>query len=190
MPFFGFRSRHRLTETARRLYAVTVAQARDKAFYERLGVPDTPDGRYDLIALHAVLVLRRMRGDADIPATLGQALFDLMFADMDENLREMGVGDLAVGKRIKAMVQGFYGRLNAYDTAIVTNDRPALQAALKRNLYRKASPTDDTVAAVADYVLNQAATLARVDGARIALGELSFSPVSCADADAPEMLAR
>jgi|APTNR8051073442_1049403.scaffolds.fasta_scaffold10384_2 cytochrome b pre-mRNA-processing protein 3 len=187
MLFFGFRSRH-LTETARRLYAVIVAQARDEAFYERLGVPDTPDGRYDLIALHAVLVLRRMRGDPAVPAPLSQALFDLMFADMDENLREMGVGDLAVGKRIKAMVQGFYGRLNAYDTAIVTDDRSDLMAALKRNLYRKVVPDDDSVAAVADYVLDQAATLAREDGARIASGELHFTPVSSPDIDARETL--
>lgn len=165
----------------RRLYGAIVAQSREPYFYERLGVPDTPDGRYDVLALHTILVLRRMRGDAAIAAATGQALFDLMFIDMDENLREMGVGDLAVGKRIKALVQGFYGRLAAYDAAIGNQDRAALAGALRRNLYRKATPSDDEVAFVADYVLRQATALAGQDGTRIADGDIAFASVSTGD---------
>lgn len=88
-----------------RLYRTIVEQARNPEFYQQWEVPDTPDGRFDMIALHAILVLRRMRDDATA-ANTAQALFDRMFVDFDESLREMGVGDLRVGKQVKAMAKG------------------------------------------------------------------------------------
>ncbi|MGB1548449.1 MAG: ubiquinol-cytochrome C chaperone family protein, partial [Alphaproteobacteria bacterium] len=98
-------------QSARTLYTQIVAQARRKEFYTAGGVPDTLDGRFEMLALHAFLVLYRLkRLDAD---ELAQALFDMMFADMDENLREIGVGDLSVDKRVKRMVSAFYGRVVA-----------------------------------------------------------------------------
>jgi cytochrome b pre-mRNA-processing protein 3 len=146
------------------LYRAIVEQARQPAFYSECGVPDTPDGRYDMIVAHVVLVLRRLRRAHSETKDVAQALFDLMFADMDQNLREMGVGDLAVGRRVKAMAKAFYGRLAAYDFALSNEDDAGLQSALRRNLFRKATPTEAQVAAVSAYVRREAA---RLDGESI-----------------------
>src|SRR5579885_2019728 len=96
------------------LYRAVVAQARAPAFYVAYGVPDTLDGRFDLIALHMFLVLHRLKSDTDA-STVSQALFDIMFDDMDRSLREMGVGDLGVGRRVRAMAEALYGRMAAYE---------------------------------------------------------------------------
>ena len=115
------------------LYGACVAQARLPDFYRVLAVPDTIDGRFDLLVLHVVLVMRRLSGEAEFK----QQLFDLMFADMDRNLREMGVGDMGVGKKIKPMISAFYGRAQVYEKALAESD-DALAQALARNLYGKA----------------------------------------------------
>lgn len=143
------------------LYRRIVEQSRQPGFYSECGVPDTPNGRYDMIVAHVVLVLRRLRRAHSETNDVAQALFDLMFADMDQNLREMGVGDLAVGKRVKAMARAFYGRLAAYDAALSNQDDAALRSALRRNLFRKATPTRGQVAAVAAYMRREAT---RLDG--------------------------
>ena len=92
-------------------------------------------------------------------AEVAQALFDLMFADMDQNLREMGVGDIGVGKRVKAMAQAFYGRLASYGDGLDHSQGDSLNSALQRNLFRKATPTDCQVSAVAAYVRREASFL-------------------------------
>jgi cytochrome b pre-mRNA-processing protein 3 len=123
------------------LYGAAVAAARDPVFFESLGVPDTLDGRFDLVSLHAGLLVCRISRDADPRAkNLAQAVFDAMFADMDVNLREMGVSDLAVGKRVKRMWEAFHGRAQAYDAALQAADRPALEEALARNVWRGEAP--------------------------------------------------
>ena len=162
---------------ANRLYAYAIEQARHPAFYLNSGVPDTPDGRFDMIALHVSLVLRRLRQDHQRTADLAQALFDLMFADMDQNLREMGVGDIGVGKRVKAMAQAFYGRLAVYESGVEsTADDGELAAALRRNLYRKTSPREDQVAGVVDYMRREAAVLDRLDIEQVMAAEFRFGP--------------
>ena len=97
--------RERTEAPATLLYAKLVAQARQPEFYARCGVPDTVDGRFDLISLHLFLVLHRLKRDRPESADLAQAVFDLMFHDMDQSLREMGAGDLGVGRRVKVMIQ-------------------------------------------------------------------------------------
>jgi len=154
----------RREQAARRLYAEVVAQSRHPDFYLRWGVPDTVDGRFDMVVLHAFLVMRRLgladgKGSAEARA-LSQSLFDLMFADMDQNLREMGVSDLAVGNKIRKMVEAFYGRVAAYDAALGTVD-DELAAALTRNIYREAPPTAEAPKALAAYLRRQAAALDR-----------------------------
>lgn len=144
---------------ARRLYREAVEKARQPEFYLQRGVPDTPDGRFDMVVLHVVLVMRRLKRDHAQTAETAQALFDLMFADMDQNLREMGVGDVGVGPRVKGMARGFFGRLAAYDLALLAEDDSALCAALRRNLYRKCTPHDRDVEAMARYMREQAAIL-------------------------------
>src|SRR5512135_2803202 len=102
---------------ATRLYDAIVSQARRPEFYEGGGVPDSIDGRFELIVLHAYLVLRRLRAAGGAGEPLAQALVDVLFADLDASLREMGAGDLGVGKRVKRMATAFYGRIGAYEAS-------------------------------------------------------------------------
>ena len=174
MRWFGIFRRRPHVAPAEELYRAIVIQARQPAFYDVCGVADTPDGRWDLISAHAALVLRRLRRQPQQARDLGQALFDLMFADMDQNLREMGVGDLAVGKRIKAMARGFYGRLAAYDHALSNGDEALLEAALRRNLYRKTEPRAAQVTMIAAYLHREAERLEAAPLAELQAGRISF----------------
>ncbi len=136
--FAGARAK-RSREAAARLYERIVAQSRRVAFYRECAVPDTLDGRFDMLVLHMALVLRRLKAEPGGERRLAQDLFDRMFADMDESLREMGVSDMSVGKRVKQMGAAFYGRLAAYDTALAAAGG-ALEEALARNVYRGEAP--------------------------------------------------
>src|SRR5262249_18838863 len=104
------------------LYGAIVAQARNPAFYLEYGVPDTPEGRFDMIVLHLALVCRRLgraQGPDQAPArSVSQAVFDMFCRDMDHNLREMGVSDIGVPKKMRKLGEAFYGRLDAYDRAL------------------------------------------------------------------------
>src|SRR5215467_3304390 len=113
--------------TIETIYGMIVTQAREPLFYRELGVPDTVDGRFDLILLHLWIVLSRLRAaeaGKEPGQGLSQALFDRFCEDMDDNLREMGVGDLAVPKRMQAFGEAFYGRSRAYDAALVEGAEP------------------------------------------------------------------
>lgn len=131
------------------LYRAIVEAARRPALFEGLGIPDTMDGRYEAIVLHAYLVLRRLKRDHAATSVLAQALFDLMFADFDQSLREAGVGDLGVGRRIKQMATGFYGRIAAYDAGL---DGGGLEEALRRNVYGTTAPSAGTLSRLASYL--------------------------------------
>ncbi len=165
------------TATTHGLYNAIVAQARRPEFYLGLGAPDTLEGRFDMIIIHAVLLMRRLKREDQAAHDLSQAVFDLMFADMDRNLREMGVGDLAVGKRVKKMAQAFYGRLAAYGEGL---DRPgeegleSLTGALERNLYARSEPTPDKTAAMAKYLIGEAAALDAHSLADLMAGRVGF----------------
>jgi cytochrome b pre-mRNA-processing protein 3 len=169
--------RRRPEETpADRLYQRAVAQARQPAFYTDLDVPDTLDGRFELIALHVYLVLRRLRADHRRTARLSQAVFDRMFADMDGSVRELGAGDLGVGPRVKKMARNFYGRIKAYDGGL-DGGGGDLDQALRRNLYGNVdAPADSAVAAVAGYLQREAAQLADRPLDELERGELDFGP--------------
>ena len=133
-PFNHFRkSRLPLRDTIEAIYGMIVTQAREPLFYRDLGVPDTVDGRFDLLVLHLWMVLRRLRAVEGAAAALSQALFDRFCEDMDANLREMGVGDLTVPKRMQAFGEAFYGRSAAYDQA-VADSREGLAQALSKNI--------------------------------------------------------
>ena len=112
------------------LYNACVLQARQPEFYSAFGVPDTVDGRFDLLLLHVFMLMHRLDHEADAK----QELFDLMFADMDRSLREMGVGDMSISRKIKPMISAFYGRGQAYQRALDADDT-TLAATLRRNLY-------------------------------------------------------
>jgi cytochrome b pre-mRNA-processing protein 3 len=118
-------------------YGTIVAQARLPVFYAAFGVPDTVQGRFDLIVLHLVLLLRRLAKTAAGP-TLGQRLFDRFCGDLDDNLREMGVGDLAVPKHMRRFGEAFYGRQAAYLAALDAADQRDFENALARNILGEA----------------------------------------------------
>jgi cytochrome b pre-mRNA-processing protein 3 len=126
------------------LYGMIVARARSPAFYRSYGVPDTVAARQDMIVLHLVLVLRQLRAvDAAgraVGTSLGQQLFDRFCEDMDDNFREMGVGDLAVPKAMRRVGEAFYGRARAYEAALAAADADALAAAIARNVYGLSEP--------------------------------------------------
>ena len=162
------------------LYGGAVAAARDGWFYGVLGVPDTLDGRFDTVGLHVALLIRRLRTDPDPRgAAMAQAVFDAMFADMDVNLREMGVGDLSVGKKVRAMWEAFHGRARAYEAAVTASDMTALAQALQRNLWREepdlAGPTLAALA-LAAHAMRAADHLAGQPLAGLLRGSVAFPP--------------
>lgn len=148
MPLFSlFRERPERT-AATSLYGAIVTQSRRPEFYSQMDVPDTLDGRFDLLVLHASLPMRRLTSAGGDAAKVSQSLFDLMFQDMDQSLRELGAGDITVPRRVRQMSEAFYGRAVAYDAALAQGDAQALEGALSRNVYRGAAPGGlDTLAA-------------------------------------------
>ena len=157
------------------LYRRIVEQARQPDFYARHGVPDSLDGRFDMIVLHTFLVMRRLRAMTSKAADdLSQEVFDLLFADMDSNLREIGVGDLGVGKRVKKMAQAFYGRVEAYEAGLIATDDAILTDALTRNLYGTIQPALPNQLAMAAYMRTADARLAGQPDSQIMAGNVDF----------------
>ncbi|WP_043341479.1 ubiquinol-cytochrome C chaperone family protein [Belnapia moabensis] len=167
------------------LYGAAVAAARDPWFFGSLGIPDTLDGRFDVVGLHVALLIRRLRTDPDKRgAALAQAVFDAMFADMDINLREMGAGDMSIGKRVKRMWEAFHGRCLAYEAALDAGDEAALAAALERNVWREAAEVPREAAhSLARHAMRGAEALAALPFATLLRGEAAFpAPLEAADA--------
>ena len=133
------------------LYRQLSAQARLQVFYTRYGVPDTLDGRFEMLCLHAYALFHSLKGKGADAEALAQASYDAMFADLDGSLREMGVADLGVGKRIKAMTEALNGRIQAFDRAFAT-DGLDLDEAIRRNVYGTVTPEEGQVRAMAAYL--------------------------------------
>jgi cytochrome b pre-mRNA-processing protein 3 len=161
---------------ARKVYLAFVEAARRPFLFGEQGAPDTVDGRFDVIVLHSVLVFRRLRTQGEAAKHFNQLIFDIMFDDMDAALREMGTGDLSVGKRIKEMGEAFYGRFSAYDPALDAGDADALALVLERNLFAPDGEAEPPVQAgpaaerIAQYALAAERYLADQDAAAILNG--------------------
>jgi cytochrome b pre-mRNA-processing protein 3 len=151
------------------LYRALVNRAREAVFYTRFNVADTLDGRFDLLALHAFLLLERLReaGEGD----LAQGLTDAIFIGFDEGLRDLGTGDMGMGRRMKAMANAFYGRMQAYGAS---PDVDSMAAALKRNLYRGVEGRETETRALAHYVFAARDHLAQAD---VSEGIVDFGPL-------------
>jgi cytochrome b pre-mRNA-processing protein 3 len=161
---------------AAELYSDVVAAARAPAFYAELGVPDTIEGRYEMIVLHVVLLLRRLRQPGAGQKRLAQALVDFMAADLDRSIRELGVGDMSVGKFMKRLGEGLYGRAAAYDKVLDDRDSQALETAVLRNIFDGDDPGERILATVACYVQTQHDHLAGLAVEPIAAGHVAFQP--------------
>ncbi|MBR1085907.1 ubiquinol-cytochrome C chaperone family protein [Bradyrhizobium manausense] len=171
-PFNHFR-KPRLTPagTIEAIYGMIVTQAREPIFYRDLGVPDTVNGRFDLLLLHLWLLLRRLRTVAQGGTELSQALFDRFCEDMDDNLREMGVGDQTVPKRMRAFGEAFYGRVQAYDQATETGAE-ALAQAICKNILNGTGV--DQARRLAAYAVAADAELGQTDDAALLRGVFRF----------------
>ena len=160
--------------TIRGLYGAIVAQARSPLFYGDYGVADTVAGRFDMLVLHLVLFLRRLRREPAAIHALGQGVFDLFCRDMDHSLREMGVGDLAVPKYMQRVAEAFYGRAAAYDDSIDRPGNQLLAATLTRNIFAEAVVPPVCAARLARYVRTAIDDLDRQDGEAFARAAVLF----------------
>ena len=164
------------------IHGEIVAAARAPALYARWAVPDTLDGRFEIMALHAGLAMRRLGELGELGEQIAQDLFDCVFRHFEDALREMAIGDAGVARRVKTMAAAFYGRNRAYGEALAARDAEALSAALARNVYGAgdvdAAPSARDLAA---YVLGAAAALEREGIDAFAGGRFCF-PASLGEA--------
>jgi cytochrome b pre-mRNA-processing protein 3 len=165
---------------AQHLYMALVAQARNPVFYTTLGVPDTLDGRFEMIVLHMHLLLQRMQKGFERSPTLrehSRLLIEYYFADMDRSLREMGVGDTGISYRVQKMSSAFYGRLEAYGMADETPKN--WPEALRRNVYGTCEHTPDeaTILALMRYIRDSQQLLATLPDDMNA-ESLAFAPLT------------
>jgi len=117
IEMFSFFKSDKKLSNVDKVYSIVVDQSRKPIFYTELLIPDNIDGRFDVLSLHMFFIFSRLKNEEHIAADFSQSLFDTMFVDMDQSLREMGVGDLSVGKRVKDMGKALLGRIEAYDKA-------------------------------------------------------------------------
>ena len=137
-----------------RLYRMVVDQARTPAFYTAVGVPDEIDARFELYTLHVLILQQRLRGEGETGAEIGQALFDTYVSSLDNVLRELGVGDISVGKKMRKLGEAMFGRMTAYEAPLRAGDAATLSEALDRNVGA------GTGAALAGYALRARDALA------------------------------
>ena len=164
------------TAAGRALYARAVDQSREPALYAGLGAPDTVEGRFELYSLHVVLLLDRLRGHGEAATDVSQALFDTYVKGLDNALREMGVGDLSVGRKMRKLGEAFYGRAKSYEAAFAAlPDEAQMQALIARTVYAEgdASPAPRLAA----YVLDQRAALAGQPLEALLAGEVAWKPL-------------
>lgn len=166
MIFSRFFAKRKIQPEA--LYAAIVAAARQPKFYAEWAVPDTVDGRFDMIVLHLYLVLDRLRTE---PLEFRQSLSALFFADMDRSIREMGAGDLSVAKKVRRMAEAFGGRVEAYEQSRAEGSM-AVEQALTRNVYA-GQPGD--VSSLRYYMENAVEALGRQQPENIMAGQVVFS---------------
>jgi len=169
-----FRSEKPAQAAGKALYAAVVGRARRPVLYEDLGAPDTVEGRFELYTLHVVLLLDRLRRQGPQAAETAQALFDTYVKALDDALREMGVGDLSVGKKMRKLGEAFYGRVKSYEAAFETlPDAEGLQALLGRTVYAGYDITQ--APRLSRYVLAERDGLAAQPLARLLEGRVTWA---------------
>ena len=161
MVFARWRARRASKALIEQLRGEIVAAARRPALYEALGAPDRIDGRFELLALHVGLVLRRLVAIGGLGHEMAQELVNSVFLHFDDTLREMALSDITVSKRLKKIKEAFYGRNAAYAAALDSHSRAGVEAALARNVFGVPGGAPHA-GALADYVLAVDAALARV----------------------------
>ncbi len=160
------------------LYGAVVAQARSPGLYAELGVPDTMGGRYEMIVVHLMLVLERLRSGGAEAETVSRMTLERFVTDMDDCMREIGVGDMSVPKRVKKAAAGFYERAHIYREILDKNDTAALSEALARYVYQDDEAAPGRGAMLAAYV--QTAAMAAQDWSpqTVVDAQMAFPPAS------------
>ena len=162
-------------DTAFSLYGAIVAQARQPYFFEELSVADTIEGRYDMMIMHAFLAFNRLQQQGEEAEALNQCVFDTMFKDIDQSLRESGVGDMGVGPRIRKMASAFYGRIKAYSDALEKDDDDELRDVIARNVFNKQDVSDDVLAHFASYMRRNIVVLDAQELKALMSGKIFFA---------------
>lgn len=155
-------------------YAQITQSARSAAFYSEMGAPDTVMGRFEMITLHLVLYLRRTGTAGEAAQGIAQEIVDAFFEDIDHSIRELGVGDTSVPKRMKKLARMFYGRAKSYGVALAAGDRDALVEALRRNLHPDSPDTAPSMGPLSDWMMTTARKLEDVSEETLAAGQLAF----------------
>jgi cytochrome b pre-mRNA-processing protein 3 len=158
------------------LYGTIVAQARAPALYASIGVPDDVGGRFEMVVLHVILLTRRLEQGGEAARAAGQAVFDHFCRDMDNSLREMGIGDLSVPKHMRRVGEAYFGRRSAYGPALSAGDVRSLAEAISRTVFDRAS-VNWSAELLAAYALAAAECLAEQDEAEIVAGSPGFPDV-------------
>jgi cytochrome b pre-mRNA-processing protein 3 len=168
---FGRRPNHVVTNA---LYEAIVASARQPHFYSAWDVPDSPIGRFEMLSLHMFLFLERARDSSTALSELAQDMTDEFFKDVDHSLRELGIGDMGVPKRMKKLAKMFYGRAESYRTALAEGNRSAFAAALTRNVMPERAGVWPQAIELAAYAERASAFLATQDEAALLSGRVEF----------------
>lgn len=150
-----------------------MAQARQPAFFEEYQIPDTLDGRFDVLALHVFLLIHRLRDDPEREEIVRQ-LPEKMLTEIDRALRESGISDMGVPRRVKTMARAFLGRATSYQLAMQENNMQDLIAALARNVYPGQDPDGAQILRLARYMLAAEGHLAALNADDICAGTVSF----------------
>lgn len=174
---FGFYWKKKvLNDAGHKLFSLVIEQSRMDVFYSELAVEDNLDGRFDLMSLHMSIILQKLDQNKQYSEVdkLKQVFQEIMFDNLDLTLREIGVGDLGVGKKIKVMAEAFYGRMIAYQNLFEVRDYQKMSDALLRNLYRERKVDQKTLKFMAKYVYDQYDFVKNKNMENIMLGKLSF----------------
>lgn len=173
MIFKWLKNKNARKRAARSLYQTALTQSRVAVFYGDHAVADTMDGRFDLLVFHAALMMKPLKAHGAKGRLLSQALFDVLFVEVEFALRESGVGDLGVPKHMAKMMKAFNGRIHAYNAALDSNDLGAFEVAIARNILRCESVTGFSKS-MAAYGLDSYARFGRYNMDDFMDGNVSF----------------
>jgi len=154
-----------------RQYDALTRAARDPVFFESMNVPDTVMGRFEMLSIALILYFRRTATAGEQVKAIAQEVVEAFFEDLDHSMRELGIGDNGVPKRMKKLAGMFYGRLDSYARALESNDAEALQAALRRNIHPENADEALSMRLLADYMMRAENALKTVPEAVLANGD-------------------
>ncbi len=172
-------------KAAKRLYDSIVKQARQKEFYSSYSVPDTIEGRFEMVALHLFLFVQRLKNENLKDHKVGKLVLETFFSEMDATLREMGVGDMGVPKKMRKISDSFFGRAYSYSEALESGELERLKKAIERNIYAyyqgdrkiEGNYSENDLTSVAEYIVESYKTVCKNPIEELLGGTIHFSDV-------------